>query len=131
MIRTVTGFVLVAVLGGLLVVGALAFAMLFTASLDALAARSAQLGVVQREAQQGALHLAAAELQLAPAPLAELTLGPWAALGLDVVVTVTPLLAPGGQRALRLSARVPPPARRAPLTMLVAVPPTVQVLRWP
>lgn len=125
------GFVLVAVLGGLLVVGAVAFAMLFTASLDAMAARNAQLAVIEREAQEGALHLAAAQLQLAPAPTSAMRLGPWAALGLDVTVQVTPLQAPDGQQALRLQAELPPPARRAPLVALLAPPPSVQLLRRP
>lgn len=132
------GFVLVAVLGGLLVVGAVVFAMLFATTLDAMGARNAQLAVVEREAMLGAIHLAVAELSVRGAPWGEggaggHVLGPWPELGLGVTVAATPLEAAveseGVAGAVRLVAALPPPAVRAAEVWLVALEPEVRLLR--
>jgi len=125
------GFVLVAVLGGLLIVGAVVFALLFAVTLEAQAARAAQAAVVERAALEGALQLALAELAAHPDPLAVTSLGPWAALAADARVAVQPVSDAEGTVGLRLEAALPPPARRRPAVLVVSAPPGLERLWRP
>lgn len=118
------GFVLVAVLAGLLLVAAISFALLFTTTLDTLAARSAQRAVSEEAQLQGALDLALALLVSAavsgethdPAP----DLGPWPEYGLAVRVSLVDLADDEeGNAVVRLEARQPGGNGRAP-ALLVA-----------
>lgn len=135
------GFVLVAVLGGLLVVAAVAFALVFTASLDALAARARTTSVVASETVQAALTLAVAEaLQqhaggLAPGP--GQVFGPWPELGVPAQV-VAEVLAEVAAEALpdedeglvvRFTATLPAEPTRAAQVLIVRLQPKLELLR--
>ena len=110
-----TGAALPLVLLVLLLIAAAALAASFAATLDASAARSFLDQVSARAVADGALALAVGELValtddgLVPEP--PFSLGPWAALGMDVTVLVTDAGAyspPGGaeaEAALALLAR--------------------------
>ena len=92
-----------AVLGTLLVVGVISFAMGLVASLESLAARSAAGAVEARALAEGAVALALAEVReqaTAEAPLeagsgSSIVYGPWAAAGIDATATLTTLAASG------------------------------------
>lgn len=131
--RAGSGFVLVTVLGGLLLVGAVAFALLFTASLDAMAASAKAGAVVAREELEGALALAVAALRAAPpsGPEAPVPtgLGPWPELGIGAVVNVESLPADGSGLVLRLSASLPSDPARRPEALVVQLEPELRVLR--
>ncbi len=126
-----SGFVLVAVLGCLMLLGAVTFALVFASTLDAQAARGAQRAVIEREALEGALQLALAELELAAEPGSVTQLGPWEELGTDVTVQVSTVSdVPAGEPvagALRLEARLPPPSRRQGSVMVVSLQPELKV----
>lgn len=128
------GFVLLAVLGGILIVAAATFALLFTASLDAMAARAQQLAVLQREELEGALALAAAELWLEQAdggapPVEATVLGPWPHMGVSAVVRVTNLPSDEGAVVLQLTASLPAEPARAEERLTLQLRPDLQVLR--
>lgn len=96
------GFALVAVIGGLLLVSTIVFAMAFVATLDVMSARSSQTAVLAEAQAEGSLDAALADLAALTAdpgagsgdgvPPPPGTLGPWPELGLtaEVVVTVLP-----------------------------------------
>lgn len=92
-----------AVLGTLLVVGVISFAMGLVASLESLAARSAAGAVEARALAEGALALAlaevseqaAAETPFEAASGSSIVYGPWAAAGIDATATLTTLTASG------------------------------------
>ena len=128
------GFVLVAVLGGLLIVAAATFALLFTASLETMAARAQQAAVLQREELEAALALAAAELwhegtSGAVPPDGTAEFGPWPNLGVNGVVRAALLEAEEGAVVLRLSARLPREPMRAEEALTLQVAPELRVLR--
>lgn len=84
------GSVLVTVLGGLMLVGAITFAAVFSVTLDTLAARSAARGAAEAVALEGALHLAAAELAALPEPATlPVAVGPWPSLGVEARVRLS------------------------------------------
>src|SRR5690606_36487727 len=97
------GFELTAVLGTLLVVGVISFAMGLVASTESLAARSAAGAVEARALAEGAVALALAEAReqaTAEAPFeagsgSSIVYGPWAAAGIDATATLTTLAAAG------------------------------------
>jgi len=110
------GFVLVAVLGGMLLVAALIFTAVFVTTLDAMAARSASRATIADAALQGALSLAAAELAgRGRPPPAEL--GPWPLQGVPARVSVSEV----GPGTVHLVARLGAdhPARSAQLVLQV------------
>jgi len=139
------GFVLVAVLGGVLIVGAVAFAMLFTASLESMAVRARQDGVVARAALEGALALTVAQLaaglaeppgegaETSDQPLDPSVHGPWPEHGLPVLVTVQRVPTGDGSVVVRLTATHQPAAgaggQRATESMVVRLQPDLQLLR--
>jgi hypothetical protein len=96
--RRSAGMALVAVLGALLLVSTIVFAMAFVATLDVMAARSSQTSVLADAQVEGALAVALSELAEAaatvpggavPAPAA--ALGPWPDLGIAATVDVAVL----------------------------------------
>ncbi len=118
------GFVLVAVLAGLLLIAAISFALLFITTLDTLSARSAQRAVIQEAQLQGALDLALALLISAAASgeasTAEHELGPWPEHGLMVRVALISLSDDDeGNAVVRLEARLAEGSPRPP-TVLIA-----------
>jgi hypothetical protein len=137
------GFVLVAVLGGILIVGAVAFAMLFTASLESMAVRARQDSVIARAALDGALTLTVAELAagLADLPgegeaagdqaLESSDHGPWPEHGLPVLVAVERVPTDDGSVVVRLTATHQPAAgaQRATESVIVRLQPDLQLLR--
>ena len=82
------GAVLVAVLGGVLLVAAILFAAIFAVTLETMGARSAARAALNDAAQQGALSLAVAEL-VAGSVEAPAVLGPWPDLGIGAQVLIT------------------------------------------
>lgn len=117
------GFVVVAVLAGLLLVAAMSFALLFLTTLDTLAARSAQRAVIEEAQLQGALDLALALLISAVGPgetaptMSEL--GPWPEHGVTAQVSVTELADdPEGNRVVRLEAHLNGVSGRAPAQLV-------------
>lgn len=139
------GFVLVAVLGAILIVSAVAFAMLFTATLESKAVRARQDGVIARAALDGALALTVAELAVGLAdapgegadPLEELLAvsehGPWPEHGLPVLVAVERVPADEGSVVVHLTASHQPVAagggQRAAERMVVQLQPHLLLLR--
>lgn len=132
-----TGFVLVAVLGGVLIVGAVAFAMLFTASLDSMAVRVRQESVVAREALEAALALTAAELHLgygehasggAP-PEWEEPFGPWPEYDVHAEVRAQSVPTEDGSVVVHLVARMVDEPGRQPEALLLRLEPELQVLK--
>lgn len=97
------GFVLPALLGTLLVIGVISFAMSLVATLESLSARSAAGAVEARALVDGALALALASVreQAAAGGLPDLdlpttvTYGPWEALGIDAVATLSKAVTDG------------------------------------
>lgn len=117
------GFVVVAVLAGLLLVAAMSFALLFLTTLDTLAARSAQRAVIEEAQLQGALDLALALLISAAGsgeagpPISDL--GPWPEHGVTAQVFVTELPDdPEGNSVVRLEARLGGASGRAPAQLV-------------
>jgi len=95
-VRSGAGMALVAVLGALLLVSTIVFAMAFVATLDVMSARSSQTAVLAEAQVEGALAVAVAEFAEAaaadpggavPAPVG--ALGPWPELGIGAAVSVT------------------------------------------
>ena len=130
--RREAGFVLVAVLGGVLVLAAVAFAMLYTASLDAMAVRARQRSVVTREVLEGALALTAAELHLlseSGAPAVAGNYGPWPQLGLTASVSVQVLPAEEGEQVVRLEARMEGGSAHGAESLILRLRPDTVVLR--
>src|SRR5690606_19948078 len=93
-VRSGAGMALVAVLGALLLVSTIVFAMAFVATLDVTSARSSQTAVLAEAQVEGALALAVAEFAEAatadpggavPAPVG--ALGPWPELGIGAAVS--------------------------------------------
>ena len=129
------GFVLVAVLGALLIVAAVAFAILFTASLESMAVRARQEGVIAREALEGALALTLAELEVLgwPPPTGSEpgTHGPWPQHDLPVLVAVHQLSTDDASVVLHLTATYAAAtgADRAPDSLTVQLQPELVVLR--
>lgn len=128
------GFVLLAVLGAVLIVAALAFAMLFTASLDAMAVRARHTAVVARETLEAALTLAAAEVWQehgggATVPSGSLEHGPWPGLGVHATVVTTPLEAEGESLVVQLTALMQSEPARVPESLVLQVRPELKVLR--
>lgn len=118
------GFVLLAVLAGLLLIAAIIFALLFLTTLDTLAARSAQRAVLEEAQLQGALDLAGALVASAVAAGEGLpfgaVLGPWPEHGLAATVEVTSLASDDdGSEVLRLEARLTVAGDRAPTPLIV------------
>lgn len=135
------GFALVAVLGGLLVLGAVAFALLFTASLDSLAVRARHGAVVAREELEGALALAVAQVwqqhegavagggaTADPTALPQ-TLGPWPQLGFSAQVSVEALPTQDQTIVIRLGAALPDGNGRQTQWLTLQVQPEWRVLR--
>ncbi len=115
-VRRAAGSVLVTVLGGLLLVGAITFAAVFTVTLDALSARSAADGARVDAALEGALNVAAAELAaLVAPPMLPRSIGPWPALGIEARVRMSA----AGADGVLLEAELPGTARRAALVVML------------
>ncbi len=129
------GFVLVAVLGALLVIGAVALATLFTASLDSLAARSRLSAVVAREELEGALNLAAAAVQSDYTQAGGASgwlgtqYGPWPAADIGAVVQAVELPAPPGEVIVGLEARLTREPQRKAEVLVMRIHPTAAKLR--
>lgn len=121
------GSVLVTVLGGLLLVGAITFAAVFSVTLDTLTARSAARGAAEAAALEGALHVAAAELAALPEPAAlPITVGPWPSLGVAARVRLSDV---GGGGVL-LEATLPD-GTRASASMIVMLEPELRAVWRP
>ena len=115
-VRRAAGSVLIAVLGGLLLVGAITFAAVFTVTLDALSARSAADGARVDAELEGALNAAVAELAaLGPSPALPVSVGPWPALGIEARVRLSAAAADG----VLLEAELPGTRRRATLVVVL------------
>lgn len=134
-----SGSVLVGVLLTVVAVSALVLALLFTTTLDLLAARARLRAVVLTEALETALQLAAAELALLeesgaplPSPGAAVALGPWPPITpSSITVTLAQLEAPSGERSLLLSATSSEEPWRSPEQLLLTLPPnSAQLRRW-
>lgn len=128
------GFVLLAVLGAVLIVAALAFAMLFTASLDAMAARARQAAVVSREALEAALALASAEVwhehgAAGGAPQVGTEHGPWPELGVHATVALELVEQDGEPLVVRLTATLSNEPARAPERLVLQIRPELVTLR--
>lgn len=128
------GFVLLAVLGAVLIVAALAFAMLFTASLDAMAVRARQAAVVSREALEAALALASAEVWhehggAGGAPQADTEHGPWPELGVHATVALELVEQDGEPLVVRLTATLSNEPARAPERLVLQIRPELVTLR--
>lgn len=105
------GIALVVVLGALLLIGAVAFATVFMATLDSLAARSRQIAVVEREELEGALALAALETWTAYLASSGLPgslwaeYGPWPSVEIAATVSAEEVSFQAGQVVVLLTAR--------------------------
>lgn len=107
------GIALVAVLGALLLIGAVAFATVFTATLDSLAVRSRQIAVVDREGLEGALTLAALETWTAYLASSGVPgwlwaeYGPWPSAEIAATVSAEEVSFQAGQVVVLLTATLP------------------------
>ncbi len=118
------GSVLVAVLGGVLLIAAIVFTALFVTTLDAMAARSAARAAVDDATLQGALSLAAAELagQGWPPPAG---LGPWPLQGVPARVSVIEV----GPGTVHLVARLGAGALGREAHLVLQIEPEL-IVRW-
>lgn len=128
------GFVLVAVLAGLLLLAAISFALLFLTTLDTLAARSAQRAVIEEAQLQGALDVAVALLVSAAASGGESPpgseLGPWPEHGLAARVALVGLPDDDvGNTVVQLEARLVESSGRAPRLLVARLGPE-PLLLW-
>ena len=104
------GFALVVVLGALVLMGAVAFATVFTATLDTMAARHRQMAVIEREVLEGALALASMDVlsdfasNLGAPGWLRPEYGPWPASGIDAVVSAEDVLVDEAHLVVRLTA---------------------------
>lgn len=130
---------LVAVLGALLLVSTIVFAMAFVATLDVLSARSSQTAVLAEAQVEGALAVALAEFAEAATadpgvavsePAA--ALGPWPELGIRAAVSVA--LLPerwDGHEVVNLRSETRVGSSRAEARAVVALTPAPRVLWRP
>ncbi|MFO7544539.1 MAG: hypothetical protein R6W77_03485 [Trueperaceae bacterium] len=137
--RRAGGMALVAVLGGLLLVSTIVFAMAFVATLDVMAARSSQTAVLADAQVEGALAVALAELAETAGtdPGGAVTapsgaLGPWPELGIGATVDVAALPERwDGNEVVTLLAETRVGTSRAEARAVVALTPAPRVLWRP